>query len=49
MRIGKGEPNGFVIVIDRRGGRPEIEANSELNHSLKRGTKDAKAGRGRFV
>ena len=27
----------------------EIEANPELNHSLKRGTKDAKAGRGRFV
>lgn len=27
----------------------EIEANSELNGSLKRGVKDAKAGRGRFV
>jgi predicted transcriptional regulator len=27
----------------------EIEANSELNRSLKRGIKDAKAGRGRFV
>lgn len=27
----------------------EIEANSELNRSLRRGIKDAKAGRGRFV
>ena len=27
----------------------EIEANSELNRSLKRGIKDVKAGRGRFV
>jgi len=27
----------------------EIEANSQLNRSLKRGVKDAKAGRGRFV
>jgi len=27
----------------------EIEANSELNRSLKRGIKDANAGRGRFV
>ena len=27
----------------------EIEANPELNRSLKRGIKDAKAGRGRFV
>lgn len=27
----------------------EIEANPELNQSLKRGIKDAKAGRGRFV
>lgn len=27
----------------------EIEANAELNRSLKRGIKDAKAGRGRFV
>ena len=27
----------------------EIEANSELNRSLKRGIKQAKAGRGRFV
>jgi len=27
----------------------EIQANSELNRSLKRGIKDAKAGRGRFV
>jgi predicted transcriptional regulator len=27
----------------------ELEANSELNRSLKRGIKDAKAGRGRFV
>jgi len=27
----------------------EIQANSELNRSLKRGVKDAKAGRGRFV
>lgn len=27
----------------------EIEANTELNRSLKRGMKDAKAGRGRFV
>ena len=27
----------------------EIEANPELRRSLKRGIKDAKAGRGRFV
>jgi len=27
----------------------EIEANSELNQSLKRGIEDAKTGRGRFV
>ncbi|MBN1517341.1 ribbon-helix-helix protein, CopG family [Candidatus Sumerlaeota bacterium] len=27
----------------------EIEGNAELNRSLKRGVKDAKAGRGRFV
>ena len=27
----------------------EIETNSELNRSLKRGIKDAKAGRGSFV
>ena len=27
----------------------EIEANAELNRSLKRGIKDANAGRGRFV
>ena len=27
----------------------EIETNTELNRSLKRGVKDAKAGRGRFV
>jgi len=27
----------------------EIEANSELNRSLKRGIEDAKTGRGRFV
>ena len=27
----------------------EIETNTELNRSLKRGLKDAKAGRGRFV
>jgi predicted transcriptional regulator len=27
----------------------EIEAHLELNRSLKRGIKDAKAGRGRFV
>jgi len=27
----------------------EIEANTDLNRSLKRGIKDAKAGRGRFV
>jgi len=27
----------------------EIETNPELNRSLKRGIKDAKAGRGRFV
>ncbi len=27
----------------------EIETNTELNRSLKRGIKDAKAGRGRFV
>ena len=27
----------------------EIEANPELSRSLKRGIKDAKAGRGRFV
>ncbi len=27
----------------------EIETNAELNRSLKRGVKDAKAGRGRFV
>ena len=27
----------------------EIEANVELNRSLKRGIKDAKAGRGRFA
>ncbi|AKJ64876.1 CopG family ribbon-helix-helix protein [Kiritimatiella glycovorans] len=27
----------------------EIEANVDLNRSLKRGIKDAKAGRGRFV
>jgi predicted transcriptional regulator len=27
----------------------EIEANSELNQSLKRGIKEAKARRGRFV
>ncbi len=27
----------------------EIEANAELNRSLKRGIKDAKAGHGRFV
>ena len=27
----------------------EIEANGELNRSLKRGIKDARAGRGRFV
>lgn len=27
----------------------EIEANNELNRSIKRGIKDAKAGRGRFV
>ena len=27
----------------------EIETNSDLNRSLKRGIKDAKAGRGRFV
>ena len=27
----------------------EIESNPELNESLKRGIKDAKTGRGRFV
>jgi len=27
----------------------EIETNTELNRSLKRGVNDAKAGRGRFV
>jgi predicted transcriptional regulator len=27
----------------------EIEADADLNRSLKRGIKDAKAGRGRFV
>lgn len=27
----------------------EIRGNAALNRSLKRGTKDAKAGRGRFV
>ena len=27
----------------------EIRGNAELNRSLKRGMKDAKAGRGRFV
>ena len=27
----------------------EIEGNAELNRSLKRGVKDAKAGRGQFV
>jgi len=27
----------------------EIRANTDLNRSLKRGLKDAKAGRGRFV
>lgn len=27
----------------------EIEANTELNQSLKNGIKDAEAGRGRFV
>jgi predicted transcriptional regulator len=27
----------------------EIEVNADLNRSLKRGIKDAKAGRGRFV
>ena len=27
----------------------EIRGNAELNRSLKRGIKDAKAGRGRFV
>ena len=27
----------------------EIETNAELNRSLKRGVKDAEAGRGRFV
>ena len=27
----------------------EIEGNTELNRSLKRGVKDAKAGRGQFV
>ncbi|MCB1070780.1 MAG: ribbon-helix-helix protein, CopG family [Kiritimatiellae bacterium] len=27
----------------------DIEANGDLNRSLKRGVKDAKAGRGRFV
>ena len=27
----------------------EIQSNAELNRSLKRGVKDAKAGRGRFV
>ena len=27
----------------------EIERNAELNQSLKRGAKDAEAGRGRFV
>ena len=27
----------------------EIEANADLNRSLKRGITDAKAGRGRFV
>jgi predicted transcriptional regulator len=27
----------------------EIRGNTELNRSLKRGMKDAKAGRGRFV
>ncbi len=27
----------------------EIEANAELNRSMKRGIKDAQAGRGRFV
>ena len=27
----------------------EIRGNADLNRSLKRGTKDAKAGRGRFV
>ncbi len=27
----------------------EIEANTELNRSLKRGVKDAESGRGRFV
>lgn len=27
----------------------EIRKNAELNRSLKRGVKDAKAGRGRFV
>ena len=27
----------------------EIEANTELNRSLKRGVKDTKAGRGHFV
>ena len=27
----------------------EIHGNAELNRSLKRGVKDAKAGRGRFV
>lgn len=27
----------------------EIQGNVELNRSLKRGVKDAKAGRGRFV
>lgn len=27
----------------------EIRGNADLNHSLQRGIKDAKAGRGRFV
>lgn len=27
----------------------EIEGNQELNRSIKRGVKDAKSGRGRFV
>jgi len=27
----------------------EIQDNAELNRSLKRGVKDAKAGRGRFI
>lgn len=27
----------------------EIQGNADLNRSLKRGVKDAKAGRGRFV